>query len=1028
MDVFPSVSVVQKVVRFVRSLALAAAMPAVLVAQTGRISGRVTDAASGKPLAGARVSIVGTTLLTGTSNDGQYVFNNVPAGARDVRVASIGFAVQRKSVTLTAGQSLTVDFGLVVAATALEQVVVTATGEQAKKELGNAVTQIAVAQRVETKPIANMSDLLNSQAPGVQVLASPLTGGGQRIRIRGTNSLSLNNEPIFVIDGVRMTSDNNAASIGIGGTNPSRLNDINPNDIESMEIVKGPSAATLYGTDAANGVIVIRTKQGRPGRATWNAFIEQGAIKDYNHYPIAWRSWRTTPTASTATNTVQCFLFQVAAGTCTQDSVTSFNLFKDKDATPNGTGRRQQYGLSLGGGVGNTRYYLSGDWEDEVGQLTMPQFAVDSIRARRNGEDPLPEQLRPNGLRKVNVRANLSASPTSKLDLSASTGFVTLNQRLPQTDNNTTGLLSNAFGGLNKNNGIFGYRAFTPDGFFSETVTQGINRFIGSGTANYRPSTWLTGRLTGGIDYTSRNESDLCRRGQCVAFSTYPTGFKTNNRTEYFNYTADAGATATSKLTPAVQSRASAGLQWVKKVFARNGAYGENLAPGATQAGAGSIQQVSELKDESKTLGAYVEEQIGVNDRLFITGAVRNDNNSAFGKNFKSVFYPKGSISWVISDESFFPRPDFLRSLRLRAAIGSSGTSPGPTDALRFYSATTANLDNADVPAVVYSALGNPDLKPERATEAEAGFDLNALTDRLTIEMTYYSKVTKDALVLVPIAPSVGAATSRFMNIGSVKNAGIEFGINSRLLDWDRLGIDFGVSGSTNHNKLVTLGVDANGKDIPPIIGATRQQRPGYPLDGLWSPAITSYNDANANGIIELSEITVTDTAVYIGPDKPVIEMSFNTGVDLLKRKLRISALIDHKGGHYLLNGTERIRCQSRNNCRGLIDKTASLEEQARTVAVRLHPTQTQGGYMEKADFTRLRELSATYTMPEKIAGLLRANTASVTAAGRNLRLWTGYSGLDPESGYFSGALGTVSDFQTAPPPTYFTFRLNLTF
>lgn len=1006
-----------------------------LHAQSGRVTGRVIDP-GGQPLQGVRVTVLGTALVTGTNAEGQYSFTSVPAGARQLRAAILGFGAQVRSVTVVAGGVATVDFQMSSAPVQLAGVVTTATGEQRKRELGNAITQLDAAERVASKPVANMSDLLQSQAPGVQVLQSALTGGGQRIRIRGTNSLSLNNEPIFLIDGIRMTSDNNSSSIGIGGTNPSRVSDINPEEIESIEVVKGPSASTLYGTDAANGVIVIKTKRGRAGPARWTTYAELGAIKDRNEYPYAYRGWRTGPTGattSTPTNTVQCFLFQVAAGSCTQDSVSRFNLFRDKDSSPLGTGARQQYGLQLSGGSEAVRYFMSGEWEDEVGLLRMPQFSVDSVRSSRAGVDPLPEQMRPNALRKSTVRLNVNANPNSKLDLAASTGFITSMQRLPQTDNNATGLLSNAFGGPgNKNNGRFGYRAYTPDRIFSETVTQGINRFIGSGTANYRPTPWLETRATAGLDFTSRNDSDLCRRSQCTPFSaTTISGFKENNRTEFFQYTADAGATATFPVTRGLESRTSVGTQWVKRLFARNGAFAENLPPGASQVSAGATPSASEAREESKTLGAFIEEQLGWRDRLFVTGAVRADDNSAFGRNFNAVYYPKLSVSWVASEEPFFPRLGFLGMLRLRFAAGASGTQPGATDALLYYAPSTTNLDVAgvatDVPSVSYAALGNPNLKPERATEMEGGADVSFLRDRVSLELTYYSRLTEDALVSVPIPPSVGVAISRFMNIGSVKNAGAEFGVHTRLLEHENLGIDLSVTGSVNHNKLVTLGVDpANGAAIPPIIATTRQQRPGYPLDGLWSPRIVSYSDANGDGIIALSEIVVTDTAEYIGPDRPTREISFNLGTELLRRRLRFSTLIDHKGGYWLLNGTERIRCESRSNCAGLVDRNSSFFQQARATVVRTHGTRSQAGFMERADSWRLREVAMNYTIPESWLGRMRAHSATLTVAARNLKVWSGYTGIDPESNYFEGARGTQSDFQTQPPPSYFTFRLTL--
>src|SRR2546426_270446 len=383
---------------------LAGGVSAVGRAQQGTVAGRVTDQASGQPLVGARVTIVGTSLVASSRAEGRYQIANVPAGQVTVRATLIGYAAASRTTTVVAGETATADLMLVLSPYSLDEVVVTATGEQSKKQVGNVINTIRAESLVATRPIANMNDLINAKAPGVEVLAGNLTGAGAGVRIRGTNSLSLNNEPLYIIDGVRMTSGNRAdaaSTIGIGGTNPSRVNDINPNEIESIDVVKGPSAAALYGTAASTGVIIINTRRGEPGPARWNVYAEQGFIKDYNDYPTAYRAWRTTPTASTPSNGVQCLLTQVAAGTCTQDSVTSFNLFQDPAASPNATGYRNQYGVQVSGRTDASRYFVSGEWENEVSQLKMPPFAVDSLlKIRPISEVPF-EQLRPNARRRV---------------------------------------------------------------------------------------------------------------------------------------------------------------------------------------------------------------------------------------------------------------------------------------------------------------------------------------------------------------------------------------------------------------------------------------------------------------------------------------------------------------------------------------------------------------------------------------------------------------------------------------------------
>ncbi|HXF94647.1 MAG TPA: SusC/RagA family TonB-linked outer membrane protein [Gemmatimonadales bacterium] len=1013
-------------------LAVVLAWPAAATAQQGRVEGRVTDQASGQPIAGARVVIVGTTLVTLTNAEGRYALVNVPAGQATVRVTAIGYGAASRTVTVAADAVTTEDVTLSWQPYSLDQVVVTATGDQAKKELGTSVATIQADSLVMTAPIANMADLLVTKAAGVQVLPGNITGAEARVRIRGTSSLSLSNEPIYYIDGIRMEAATGSSSIGIGGTNPSRVNDINPEEIESVEIVRGPSAATLYGTDAANGVIVIRTKRGRAGAAQWNVYSELGVIKDYNDWPIAYRGWRTGTTSSTnslPTNAVQCLLTQVARAQCVQDSVTTFNLFEDPDASPLGTGWRGQVGAQVSGGSDALRYFLSSEYEEEIGVLRMPDFAYGRVLQTRGVTEVPYEQYRPNARERVSLRANLHASLSPKLDAAAFTSFISSNQRLPQTDNNTTGLLSNALGGPGHKDNVsgitglpnYGYRLFTPDEFFSETVRQDINRFIGSGTITYRPTAWLSGRVVAGIDFTSRVDEDLCRRDECVAFSDFKEGFKEENRTTFHDYTLDANLSASYGLPQlfGAQARTTGGLQYIKNVFARNGAYGENFAPGASTITPAAELFADETYTASKTLGAFLEQQVSWNDRLYLTGAVRMDDNSAFGKDFSAVYYPKFSASWVVSQEPFFPAPSWLSNLRARMALGASGRQPGSTDALTFFAPTTAKFEGADRPALVFSLVGDPTLKPERATELEVGFDAAFLDSRVNLEFTYYNKVTKDALISRPLPPSAGLSGSRFENLGSLRNRGVEVVLNAIVVNTPALAWDVNLSGSHNRNTILELGV-------PPIVGTTIQQREGYPVDSYWQRPILGYNDVNGDGILEASEVVVGDTAVFFGPNVPEDELALSTGIELFNRRLRISGLFDYKGGRYQLNGTERIRCESRLNCDGLIDPKAPLWKQARVVALREHPARTQAGFIEPVDMLRFREFSVSYTLPDAWAAAMRSQRVSLTLAGRNLWHTTGYSGMDPETGYVAGGLQT--DFQTQPPPTYWTLRLNASF
>ncbi|MEO8620349.1 MAG: SusC/RagA family TonB-linked outer membrane protein [bacterium] len=1017
---------VRSVASMLARAALVLVVSAGMASAQGTITGRVTAQGSGEPLQEARIVLLGTSLFTTAAADGRYTLRNAPNGASEVRVLRVGYAELKKSVTVASGQTATLDFVLAPVVVKLAEVVTTATGETRKLELGNSISQINTDELNKTAPIRSIGDLLTARAPGVQVLPNTMTGGGSRVLIRGISSLSLNNDPIYVIDGIRMSSANGSSAIGVGGTTMSRVNDINPQDIENIEIVKGPSAATLYGTDAANGVVVITTKRGRAGKTRYNTFVENGIIKDRNTYPTAYTLFGHTPTGTVR----QCFLQEISTNACAADSLLSYNLWSDPDVTPLGTGQRQQYGLSVSGGVEALSYFTSADYEKELGVYTIPAFDV--RRLDSTNVAIRQEWLRPNALEKQNMRLNLTSAVNPKLDMQSSIGFIHLNQRLPQIDNNTTGLGSSAFGGpgyKNNGNGSLGfpkngYRAFTPGDIFQETVNQQVNRFVGSLSANYRPYSWMANRANIGLDYTNRTDTDLCRRGNCSDFGTSRLGFATDARANIRNFTTDLASSATFNPKPAINSKTTVGVQYVNFQQDQNSAFSSTLPPGTSTVTAGAVPGANESTTLQKTLGIFAEEALAFRDRLFLTAALRTDQNSAFGTNFQQVYYPKLSASYVISDEDFFPKISGLNQLRLRATYGAAGTQPGSNDALRFFSATTVNVDKADSPGVITNGVGNLELKPERATEFEGGFDTKLFDSRVNLEVTYYSKLTKDALISRVLPPSAGVAAARFENLGSVKNAGLEVLVNTQLVNRKQIGWDITYSASSNANKLVDLG------KVPPIIGspqAVMSQKAGYPINGYWQRPITGYADTNGDGLISLNEITVGDTAEFLGASVPKYEMTLSNGFDLFNRAIRISGLFDYKGGLKNDNDTERIRCQNRLNCVGEADKSASFFQQARVVALRDHVSRTQAGYIEDANFVRFRELSVTYSAPQGLASrVFRSESASLSFAARNLHVWTKYTGVDPESSYGSGS--AQNDFQTASPPTYFTLRLNLGF
>jgi len=1005
------------------------AAPLTAQATTGTVVVTVQDAA-GAPLPQVQVSVINTLLGGQTNEVGRATIRGVPVGPQQVRALRIGYAEQKGAVTVAAGGVAEVTLTLQTVAVNLSAVVSTATGEARRVEVGNATSSINAVDETKLKPISNLQDLLNARAPGVQLSTGTQSGTGARVRIRGVGSLNLSNDPIYVIDGVRMTSSNGSFAFFTGDAQPSRVVDINPEEIENIEIVKGPSAATLYGTDAANGVIVITTRRGRAGAPRWSVYTEVGSLSDRNTYQTNFTGWDGT------LNT-PCRLAGLAAGTCAIDSVRTYSPINDPDATPLGTGSRGQTGINLSGGTEALRYFVSFENENETGVFSLPKFERRYLDSTGVGNHYYTRT--PNALDKQSFRLNLNAAVSPKLDIAVNTNYIRSTTRLSNSSNATAGIGSQAFGGPGyKNNGnvsgtgtpLNGYRAWTPAYTWQELFQQGVDRVIAGVSAQWRPFPWMQNRLNVGNDFTARVDNNLRLRGEAAPITaTYRLGAKQNARTGIQNFSFDLGSTATYSPTPWINTKTTVGAQYVHFSFQQNVAGGSELSAGSSQAGANALPSSSEASTITRTLGFFIEEGVAFNDRLFVTAALRTDQNSAFGTDFQSVIYPKASVSWMLSEEPWYRAPDWSDNLRFRAAFGASGVQPGPNDALRSYAAQQTNVNGVDQPGLVYNAIGNTELKPERSTEFETGFEAGFLAGRYNVDLTYYNKKTKDALISAIVAPSVGAATSVRRNLGATQNSGFELLLRGQLVDREWWGVDLTVSAATNKNKLLDLG------GTPPQINTNNRVVEGYPMFAWWGRPITGWEDKDSNGILTynadpaLNEVFVGDSATILGYATPRYQMSITPGIDLFNRKLRISALIDRRDGNRYYNNTERIRCASRLNCQGLNDPNASFEDQAMVVAALIHPARTNAGFMQPGAFTKLREISASYQLPPVITNAIRSRDATLTFAARNVATWTRFRGVDPENDFTVTDGGDLpNDFQTFGPASYFILRLNLGF
>ncbi len=987
-------------------IALAMASPTLLKAQT--ITGTVRDQATGSPVNAAQVFIEGLDIGSLSQADGQYLIINVPAGTHTLTVQSIGYRTESVEVTVTEDASTIQNFFLASQALQLDELVVTGTAAASRvREIGNSVAVLDAAV-AEVQPLQNVSDLLRGRLAGVVIQqGSGDAGGASTIKIRGSSTMrEVNDGPLVYIDGVRVNNRMESSYRDV-----SRIDDLDPAMIESIEVIKGPAAATLYGTEAANGVINIKTKLGDVGDAQWNFTFRQGA------------QWFRNPAGRTPTN----WGINNITG-----AVEDINMFRDYPAEQDlmfDTGHTQYYGIDLSGGTDVFQYFVAGSASSDRG-VTEDSWA-----------------------KKYNGRVNVQAQPNEDLTISANAGVALTRIRLggDQPYEEAIRATPSTLGTPRR-----GYRRYTPEAMYERNnIFNRANRATAGLTAAHTPFDWLTHRFTFGLDVTDmvddRLRPFLTPESAQFWSTSAAAGDRHQNQESVVYTTFDYAASATRDLTEDILSTTSVGFQVYTRTIKDVTADGDRFpALGLSSVSATAERQGFDNFIENNTVGVYLQQQFGWQDRFFITGAVRADDNSAFGEDFDLIVYPKVSGSWVVSDGG----SGFLNSFRLRAAYGESGQQPDAFAALRSF---TTRASPTGLATLRPDSPGNSELGPERGVEIEAGFDASFFNDRLSIDLTFYDQSTKDAIVARQVPPSTGFLADRFVNIGEISNRGIELGLNARVLESNALDWDFFVNASTNRNRIVSLGLPCSGK--PELrdtcflqLGWTTRHHEGYPLGSLFAPSVAFAEfvpnvDPNDPLSYKINKETMLchsvdedDSApfipcneeawIYQGHPDPNLEISVGSSFTIGER-LTVDALVQGKIGQtkYDLQGWWRY---------GAIQQSEltynPLDYDIRKVAeAQFGSTGEYDLWVNEASFVRFRELSLTYQMPEEWLGPIRSTRGSLSLSARNLAmLWTNWPEWphhDPEvvdpSNTFSGNREPQED-SAVPPLTSINITVRL--
>jgi TonB-linked SusC/RagA family outer membrane protein len=985
----------------------AAPVVAVRLPAVGVVTGTVREVGTGRPLASAQVVVVGTDRGTLSDQQGNFLILNVPAGPQQVQVTHVGYRTTTQDIVVGAGETVRVAFDVTVSAVELDQIVVTGTpGGSQRRAIGNVVTRVQAADAVQLARVPDMQSLLNARAPGVVITpGTGMVGSGSQVRIRGSSSFSLTNQPLLYVDGVRADNAQGTGPIvqSFSGRVISRLNDFSPDDIESIEIIKGPAAATLYGTEASNGVIHIITKRGREGRAAWNITMRQGANWFQNGLERTPTNWWRNPTTG---------------------QLESINLAQTEKAR--GTplwrvGNVQSYALNVSGGTSDMRYYLGGDWDYQEGA------EVDNSR------------------RRASIRANMNINPGPTLEIASSVGYTTGRTYLSCEAGCGGATWGAYYASPAHNQGNLdpdprGARSYPAEYYRDADRFQDLDRFTGSLQLNHHPTSWLHQRLTLGMDNVNEDNQGVFERTP-LRLMWNPTyrGSKSVTRRDVLNQTVDYANTVRFMVRPDVSAATSTGFQYSRRGLRTVSASGDDFAlPGLRVINAAAETSSGETYTANVTVGIYLQQQLGLNDRLFLTGALRADDNSAFGEQFEVVLYPKASATWVVSEEPFWDVP-VLNTLRIRSAYGHAGQQPGAFDALRTWSSIPGSND---VGTVTPRTVGNPNLGPERSSEIEAGFDAGMLDDRLGLELTFYRKTTRDAILSRAMEPSTGFPGTRFINIGETMNRGYELLLRGTPVARPRFHWEATFSLAHNDNRIVRLTEDEDAIVVSADFGI--EHRVGHPM-GAWFHRRVVSAEFDQNNMRILSSMICDDGQggttpcysgttpvapyVFVGRADPKHEGAVSSTFTLGER-VRVNGLFDFKTGFHKYDQMNQIRCVSQNVCRELLEPSELLETNPIRLAVYQSGNAMGAEYIRDSSFLRFREFSVSYIVPAPLARRIGAGRANVNVAARNLQFWSPWTGLDPEARYITGTRGGFAgiDQNMLPQLTSVVTTINLQF
>jgi TonB-dependent starch-binding outer membrane protein SusC len=965
-------------------------------AQEQRIAGRVVDAGEHTPIPAATVVVPGTTIGANTTDSGAFTMH-VPASAHSFTVRRIGYLAQ--TVTIEPGKT---EYTVALQKDVLRLEAQIVTGVATTVSTQNAANAVAAVntQEVNEVPAPTVENAIQGQVPGAVIEQNNggAPGGGMQIQIRGITSIFANASPLYIIDGVFVNNETipsgmQALTLAAGGVGPNnednnanRIADINPDDIESIQILKGASASAIYGSKASSGVIIITTKKGSSGKPQWQISQKVGHFETANSLDL-----RTFPTLASAE------AWATQTGHSVSGAASVYAGPQDFQGTLFGnTQASYETDLSVGGTQGGTQYFLSALSKYDNGTLLN------------------------SGYNKQTARANVSQQFNSALSVSLNLMYANSDDRRGVTSNENNGIApmdvmttTPQFIDLNHENpdGSWAYNPYglaNPFADAAEVETpELVNRFIGGGNFDWRPYTTdhqsVDLKFIGGADFTTQHDQfyapPTLQVMQLISSGLPGVATLQNDVTQYLNYSINAIHHWTP--SPALDATTSIGFVRERRSDNAPDIVSQNLIAGLNTPTAGTVTSVFYNRDETLDQSLYAQEQVlTLNQRLALTGGVTAERTTNDGFIDRFYAYPHAAASYRIPQFV-----GFLDELKIRAAYGQSGTEPNY--GVKYSQDSVALINGAlgQYPGVLH---GDPTIRPEQEAETELGFDATFFKSRAQFSFTVYQKQITDLLLEAFVAPSL-YYNSEWFNGGGFTNQGIELQLTATPVEL-RNGFTWNSTTSFYRNYS-----NVNSSPVPPfavgytfegIVGSEGYFQPGRSVSELVAPGILQ-----ANG-----------QPLQVGDFQPSFVMSF--GQELTWNRFRLYGLLDWHRGGTVINISNF--CFDGSGDWTLANQALSMKRADEFDAGSVYP------YLESATFVKLRELTLSYSLPVSAFGWtggagLHISSARLSLTGRNLLAWFPYSGLDPEVSVFGNQqVTTAQDVFEYPPSRSFFLGLDL--